>query len=50
MIPLHHINLARVETKKGHALNIDKYINNKIEGKFIGTEYVIKNKFCHYMV
>ena len=25
-------------------MNIDKYINNKIEGKFIGTEYVITEK------
>ena len=44
MVPLHYIHFARVETQKGHALNIDKYINNKIEGKFIGTEYVITEK------
>lgn len=44
MVPMNGINFARVETKKGQVLSLDKCIDNKIEGKFIGTEYVITEK------
>ena len=44
MVPMNGINFARVETKEGQVLSLDKCIDNNIEGKFIGTEYVITEK------
>ena len=44
MVLMNGINFARDETKKGIALSLDKCIDNKIEGKFIGTEYAVTEK------
>ena len=44
MIPLYGVNIARVEPKTGRVKKEEEIKNDKIEGKFIGKEYVITEK------
>ena len=44
MVPLYGVNFAIIEPEKGQVRNTYNIIQDKREGKFLGTEYVITEK------